>query len=224
MRRPAWAQRGSVARRRAATIGVIAVEVVIIGLAGAYVVTSSTQTLVAWILLSWLYLAVGWRRVRRRSLRPGVAEVPRTGISYVVAQVFPFAASLTGIFSALNVLVIRNDSSIETGERLALAVVGAFGMVIAWMMLHVGYARLYQALEQRHPEEQHLEFPGTADPLLADYLYFAFTIGSTFATSDVDVRSRRMRLRVLNHNVLSFFYNAAVIALAIQVLQQLGDA
>ena len=45
---------------------------------------------------------------------------------------------------------------------------------------------------------------------------------ATFATSDVEVRTRRMRLLVATHSVISFFYNAVVVAAAFAVLQRLA--
>lgn len=56
-------------------------------------------------------------------------------------------------------------------------------------------------------------------PELAEFLYFSFTIGTSFAVSDVTVVSRSMRKRVTAHSVLSFFFNAAVVAIAIDWLK-----
>ncbi|HEY6594740.1 MAG TPA: DUF1345 domain-containing protein [Asanoa sp.] len=44
------------------------------------------------------------------------------------------------------------------------------------------------------------------------------TIGVSFATSDVEVRSRVLRWHVMVHSVLGFFYNAVVLAVAIGVV------
>ena len=46
----------------------------------------------------------------------------------------------------------------------------------------------------------------------------SFTVGVTFATSDVEVVSRRMRWHVLVHAILSFVYNTAVIAIVVNVV------
>ena len=47
---------------------------------------------------------------------------------------------------------------------------------------------------------------------------FAITIGTTFATSDVNVVSRRLRWTVATDSVLAFFYNAIVMAIAFKIL------
>ena len=48
-------------------------------------------------------------------------------------------------------------------------------------------------------------------------MYFAITIGTTFATSDVNVVSRRLRWTVATDSVLAFFHNAIVMAIAFQI-------
>ncbi|MFN8127151.1 MAG: DUF1345 domain-containing protein [Candidatus Nanopelagicales bacterium] len=74
------------------------------------------------------------------------------------------------------------------------------------------------------PRQPGLEFPRTDTPGLADYLYFAFTVGTSFATSGTSVTTVRMRWLVLLHSVVSFFYNALVVAVAIQIIQQIAGA
>ncbi|WP_202616278.1 DUF1345 domain-containing protein [Actinomyces sp. 432] len=88
--------------------------------------------------------------------------------------------------------------------------------VLGWALLHLGYARHYERLD--HLYGPSLRFPGTTDPDLTDYVYFSLTVGTTFATSDVMVVSRRLRWTVLVHSVLAFFYNAIVLAIAFRLI------
>jgi hypothetical protein len=60
-----------------------------------------------------------------------------------------------------------------------------------------------------------MSFPGVRTPNHLDFSYFAYTVGTTFATSDVEVRSRAVRHAVVWHSILSFLYNAAVLGIAI---------
>ena len=57
-----------------------------------------------------------------------------------------------------------------------------------------------------------LAFPGEQSPKQRDFAYFAFTVGTSFAVSDVDVTDDAMRHAVLGHQVLSFFYNTSILA------------
>ena len=90
-------------------------------------------------------------------------------------------------------------------------------MLLAWLILHVGYARRYE--RDFHQLGGHgLVFPETPSPQFVDFLYFAVTLGTTFATSDVDITSRSVRWTATIHSVLGFLYNAVVLAVAFKVI------
>ncbi len=61
-------------------------------------------------------------------------------------------------------------------------------------------------------------FPGRGEPAAPDFAYFAFAVGTTFATSDVSVSSAKVRLAVLVHGVLAFFYNTTILALVVNLV------
>ena len=60
-----------------------------------------------------------------------------------------------------------------------------------------------------------LAFPGEQSPKQRDFAYFAFTVGTSFAVSDVNVTDDAMRQAVLGHQILSFFYNTCILATVI---------
>jgi uncharacterized membrane protein len=84
-------------------------------------------------------------------------------------------------------------------------------------MLH--YAHMFYS---RLPGQKHdaggFHFPGTPEPNYWDFLYFAFTAGMSFAASDVDVQTYRIRRIVVLHSLLSFVFNIGVLAFSINVL------
>lgn len=92
---------------------------------------------------------------------------------------------------------------------VSLVIVWVFGNAV--YTLH--YAHLYYT-----GKVGGLEFPATEDPLMADFVYFAFTLGVAVQTSDVIVRSRNIRKVVTAHCVAGFFFNLGVLALTINVL------
>jgi uncharacterized membrane protein len=89
---------------------------------------------------------------------------------------------------------------------------------MAWLLLHFGYADRYAHLYYQEPDPPKLSFPGTKRPNLTDFAYFSFTVGASFAASDVEVQDRRVRYTVLTHGILSFFYNTAVLGIVISVI------
>lgn len=167
--------------------------------------------LLAWDVLALVHLTCWFHRAHRERFAGGSpARLPLARLRYVALLI----ASAAGLTSGLLVVVLDADE--PAGPVGAVQTCAAVTAALAWVMLHAGYATHYAGLCHRHGGG--LSFPDTVAPNHLDFGYFAFTIGATFATSDVEVRSRVLRHAVLWHSMLSFFYNAAVIGIAIGFL------
>ena len=94
----------------------------------------------------------------------------------------------------------------------------ALGVIAAWGILHASYSLHYAYLYYRNEGSPGgLDFPGEKSPKQSDFAYFAFTVGTSFAVSDVDVTNDTMRRATLGHQILSFFYNTAILATVISM-------
>ena len=97
-------------------------------------------------------------------------------------------------------------------------------IALSWGFVHhlfaVRYAHEYWQMGGRG-----LDFPKGADgeeePNFNDFLYFAFTIGMTFQTSDVAVNARLIRQLTLIHALVSFLFNAVILAAAVNLAASL---
>jgi uncharacterized membrane protein len=94
-------------------------------------------------------------------------------------------------------------------------------MILAWTLLHWGFAQLYLQLYYRE-DTPPLRFPSAAAPGILEFAYFSFTLAVSLAVSDVEVLDRRMRWRVLLHSVLSFFFNGLIIVTALGAISEVG--
>lgn len=121
-------------------------------------------------------------------------------------------ASLVAIWLALT-----GKETNALGLTLALAAVP-----LGWAVVHTVAAFHYAHLHYSPEAACRLEFPDQAAPEVWDFLYFAFVLGMTAQTSDVQIASVRMRRAVLAHSVASFFYNTVILALAVNAGAQLG--
>ena len=65
-------------------------------------------------------------------------------------------------------------------------------------------------------------FPGTAEPVYWDFVYFAFTCGMAFATSDVEVTDQSVRKVVTFHCLAAFAFNIGVLAFTVNLLASGG--
>jgi len=105
---------------------------------------------------------------------------------------------------------------LQTTRGISLAFMAALGVISAWLVLHSSYTLHYAYLYYRSEESPGgLDFPGEQSPKQRDFAYFALTVGTSFAVFDVDVTDGRMRQAVLGHQILSFFYNTAILATVI---------
>lgn len=97
-------------------------------------------------------------------------------------------------------------------------------MVLSWTVIHTifatRYAHLYYADygPQKEQNPGGLNFPGKDKPDFVDFAYFSFTLGMTFQVSDVEISGRKIRRLALWHGLLSFGYNATIIALTVNIV------
>lgn len=98
---------------------------------------------------------------------------------------------------------------------LALATIG-----LSWVFVHMLFAVRYA--HEYWQAGGGLDFPGDERPEYGEFLYFAFTIGMTFQTSDVAVSRRLLRQLTLIHALVSFLFNAVILAVAVNLAASLA--
>jgi uncharacterized membrane protein len=140
----------------------------------------------------------------------------------VILLVVVAAASVSLI--ALGFLLQKNpaDSQLATGLRILIAGVA---VLASWTLTHtmfaLHYAHLYYGddpLRKGRQDRRGLKFPDEKVPDFWDFLYYAFVVGMTCQVSDVQVSGRHMRRLTLGHGVLAFFFNAIILALAVNFI------
>lgn len=192
-------------------------ETCIIVAAFYYVVSGRFAALVTWEVLAFGYLvaiiAIAWKG-------DPTASVPVAERKFYSrwSGFFTMLSSVVGINSAIWALAAKAK---QTDANVEIGAIACLGVALSWMLLQTGFAQIYEILDAQHKYTV-FDYPGKDEnegPVLLDYLYFSFTIGTSFATSDVDVKHAHGRRVVLLHSILSFFYNALVVAVAFQVLQ-----
>lgn len=177
-----------------------------------------------WAMLAWEGLALTYLGAGLVVVWPG-RPVPAGNATenrwlHRVAWLFPLVASMAGVTWAVAALFAKSSSALE-GDA-GVAALASLGIVLSWCLLHVGFAQVYQLIDAVS-DERGFSLPGDGQSSASmNYLYFSFTIGTSFATSDADILTHRVRRVVLVHSVVSFVYNALVVAVAFQVLQSLA--
>ena len=96
-------------------------------------------------------------------------------------------------------------------------------LLLIWLFANSVYALHYaHAYYSKDPKKGGdrggIDFPRTENPGYWDFAYFAFTLGMTFQTSDVEMTATYVRKVALFHCFAAFIFNIGVIAFTINVL------
>jgi uncharacterized membrane protein len=183
------------------------------------------RILAGWNAGGWLYLLLVGIKMAHAEIEgikreAGIERESR--IVVLVVVIFGSIFTMLALFAQL--MAIKSEHGVDRTLSIGLSVLTIF---LSWLLIHTVFA-LYYAHEF-HSESRAgarglgggLKFPDDKTPDYLDFLYFSFVIGTTAQTSDVDVTSRAMRRVVMLHGILSFFFNTAVIALAVNLAAQL---
>ena len=179
------------------------------------------RLLTGWNVAVWLYLALaGWMMAHagHGHLRRVVGQQADSAAAVLALVIAACLASLVGTVVELGAAKAQHGAHAWPHVTLAVATV-----VGAWLLLPTVFSLSYASHFYR-PGGGGLQFPDADagfQPGYADFLYVAFTIGATAQTSDVTITTPPMRRLVLAQSVLSFAFNTAVLALAINLAASL---
>lgn len=175
------------------------------------------RALIGWNVAVWLYLLlVGWMMAHadhRRLQR--IAQIQSEGAGTVLLVV-----SLASVVSLLGT-VVELSAARTALSHLVLALSTVVG---SWLLLPTEFALSYASLYYAPPVPEGLGFPGAGPhfrPDYGDFLYVSMTIAVACQTADVAVTTPSMRRFVLLQSLLSFAFNAAILAFTINIAASL---
>jgi uncharacterized membrane protein len=183
---------------------------------------AATRMLVAWNGAVWPYLAsMAWLMLRAPPQRVRAIASQENASTGALLAVMSGAAVLSIAAIVAELALVPGTARGWSGVVLPLVTVTG-----SWFLVGVIYTFHYAHLFYEAPQaKKPLQFPDQpALPTYRDFLYFSFTICATAQTSDVAIASTAMRTAVLAQSVLSFFFNVAVLGLAINIAAGLVGA
>lgn len=139
---------------------------------------------------------------------------------WVILAIAVIAAAAS--FASL-AFVLQKPAAAATGSLIGRVTVAVTTLVLSWLFVHTMFAIRYAHFFYADPDADGvhrggLDFPGRGSPDFWDFTYYSFVVGMTCQVSDVQVTSKAMRRLTLAHGVLAFFFNAGVLALAVNIL------
>jgi len=173
---------------------------------------TATRLLVGWDIYVGLYLALV------AHLMSG-ADIQRIRARAAVEDEGQFAILMLTVVAALASLgAIFSELGIGAGRRPAHVVLAALTILLSWAFIHTIFALHYAHEFYDEDIGGGLAFPGgETEPDYWDFVYFSFVIGMTSQVSDVGVTHKEIRRTVAAHGVVSFVFNAALLALTVNI-------
>ena len=165
--------------------------------------TALTLTFSAW---TWIVL---WRFDSGKTKDHAERESPWHWA--VVSLVLGGAlVSLSGVW------VLLNKAHDDGGRWLAVG-----SIVLSWFTIHTLYALIYAKHYFNPARGGGIDFNDPDDddqPSYTDFFYVAFAVGMSFAISDTNLTSTRMRKTALVHGLLSFVFGTTIVASVVNVI------
>ncbi|WP_420148139.1 DUF1345 domain-containing protein [Spirosoma sp.] len=133
------------------------------------------------------------------------------------------AAAMASIVAVIYLLGSTNKQ--DPNHQLKILVAG-LAVISSWFLVHtvftLRYAHYFYGDDPKQKKRPGgLDFPNEPEPDYLDFAYFSFVIGMTSQVSDVTIGSKSIRRIALMHGVLSFAFNAIIVALTISGLSSL---
>jgi uncharacterized membrane protein len=179
-----------------------------------------TRFLIAWNAGVWLFLLLALRMIASASVtdlkkRAGLEEEGRIATLIIVT----LATAVAFIALGLELSDTLQTKAQDKPWRVAIALAAIFG---SWLFVNFAFALHYaHEVYRTKLSINSLNFPNEKQPDYWDFLYFAMVLGTTFQTSDVEIRSRVLRRTAMVQGLVAFLFNTAIIALTVSVASQL---
>ena len=172
-------------------------------------------------MLAWI-----WLPIAKMSAATTAAVSQREDPSRRLASIITVLVAAVSVAAVLAFLV---SSATTTGAMNALAALVTLGTIgLSWLLLQteftLRYAHLYYQDAASGGYQRGLDFNQDEDPDYLDFAYYAFTIGMTYQTADVNVTRSPIRRVALRQALLSFAFGTVVLAATINLVAGIGQS
>ncbi|MGY1669326.1 DUF1345 domain-containing protein [Geodermatophilus sp. SYSU D00710] len=164
-------------------------------------------------LLFWVW-RISWPRdaegTKRLAEEEGQTRVTDTAVLGAAV------ASLAAVVEAL----VRSSSGDAVG--VATVVLGVLVVILSWALVNTVFALKF-ARHYYSGGDGGIDFGQREPPAYSDFAYVAFTVGMSFAMPDTQVEDTSIRKVALGHALLSYLFGTVVIAVAVNLVTNLGQ-
>ncbi len=175
-----------------------------------------TRLLIGWNVATALYLLLAFEMMARSAvhdIQQHAAMQDEGRVAILVLTVTAALASLAAIFVELG-----SSGGGAAGRQPAQLIRATLTILLSWAFIHTMFALHYAHEFYDETGGRGMAFPGgDQEPDYWDFVYFSFVIGMTSQVSDVSITSKEIRRTAVAHGVVSFMFNAALLALTVNI-------
>lgn len=152
-------------------------------------------------------LAADADQMRRTAERNDANRAGLLAITVLLSLVILFAVGT----------LIASPGTLGRCDVILIVATLALTWLFANMVFTLHYAHLFY-LQSAGRDRGGIEVPGVKEPGYWDFLYFSFTLGMTFQTSDITISGAHMRRVVLGHCMAAFVFNMGILAFTVNAI------
>lgn len=170
--------------------------------------------LIGWDVLALTYLVWTWSVLWPFDAEQTAshAEIEEPGRRTVFVLILVGAlASLVGVG-----LLLANARPERLGAVAPYVAVGS--VVVSWFAVHTLFALTYAKIYFREMPVGGIDFNTSEPPRYSDFAYVAYAVGMSFAISDTNLTSSRMRATALKHGLLSYLFGSVIVASVVNLI------
>ena len=212
-------------RGRALAIGIALVGAVLVEAFGPRWLGGAARAVAAYDLAAIALMSTVWATSMHANADLTRRRAAIDDIGRILMLIVVLVSVIVGLVAS--VAILGHGPKVPTAnEKAVVYTLAIVALIIGWALIHTMYIFRYAHLYYRDMDkdgaaDNGLAFPGTRTPNDFDFAYFSFVLGMTFQVSDVEICSSVIRAVALEHALISFAYNATIIAFSINILSGL---
>jgi uncharacterized membrane protein len=193
-----------------------------IGIVVAFVFAAIVQSrlasalLIGWDVCAGLYLVLSFYLMSKADVHRMRRQARLQDEGQFTILILTAGAALASLL-AIVALLGTSHGGMRNASDLSLATIT---ILLSWAFTHTIFALHYahEYYDENDGKGGGMQFPGDEpEPDYWDFMYFSFVIGMCAQVSDVTVSCKPIRRTVFGHSVVSFIFNAALLALTVNI-------
>jgi uncharacterized membrane protein len=178
-----------------------------------------SRAVIAWDLGVAVFFVSLWALMKcqtPQSMRAWSMKLQASRRAVLIATLIAVLAALITV--SVEMKLAKADHGPIQGVRILVVICT---VALSWFFVQTAfaldYAHEFYAEGDEGADRGGLKFPGGEAPDFWDFLHFSVIIGAAAQTADIELTSKTMRRLVTVHSLISFGFNAVILALTINL-------